>query len=121
MTQDTLTMQTVNRLSDPAYTEPQLADPLFTEKVKNHLRVLYQRTAVIKKKAEEDLLTAPKSGAHIGKLIERKRTAEKLMKQIETHGKRDVFLTPEDRELMFTTYTEEEFIKYLSFYVTQYE
>jgi hypothetical protein len=121
MTPDTDMMQMVSRFSDPGYTEPELADPLFTEKVKTHLREMYKRTADIKKQAETDLLTARKSGAHIGQLILRKRTADKLMKQIAEHGKRAVYLSPEDREVMFTHYTEDEFITHLSFYLTQYE
>ena len=121
MTLDTDTMKTVMRLSDPSYDEPVLADPVFTEKVKEHLRWMYKKVQDIHATAEKDLETARKSGAHIGKLIQRKRTATQLMKQIETHGKRDVYLSPEDREMMFRYYTEEEFIKHLSFYLTQYE
>lgn len=121
MTHDTLTMQTVYRLSSPEYTDPELADESFTHAVKNNLRALYQRTVEAKKQAEKDLETANKSGAHIGKLIRRKRAAEKLLKEIEKHGKRDVYLTPEDKEVMFRFYGQEDFIKHFSFYVTQYE
>lgn len=109
------------RYSDPMYYEPELADESFTRAVKNNLRVLYQRTVDVKNQAEKDLESAKKSGAHIGNLIKRKRTADKLLKEIEKNGKRDVYLTTEDKESMFSFYGQEEFIKHFSFYVTQYE
>jgi len=111
----------VAKFSDPSYDNPVLADPAFTEKVRTHLRWMYKKVQDIQDSAVKELDTARKSGAHIGKLIQRKRTAQQLLKQIEVHGKRDVFLTPEDRELMFRYHTEADFIKHLSFYLTRYE
>lgn len=100
---------------------PELADEVFARKVKAHLRELYRRTQAIRDDATNRLENAKKSNEHIGYLIKRKRTAEQLLATIERHGKRDVFLSQDDKYMLFNHYTEEEFIKHLSFYVTQYE
>jgi len=100
---------------------PELADKSFTSEVKNHLRRLYADTRTVIEDTNSRLENARKSGEHIGNLIKRKRLAEKFLKEIETHGKRDVYLSEDDTLAMFTYIDRKDFIRHLSFYVTQYK